>query len=60
VTVIATSIGNYFVFLPAWGVPQQALWPTIYSTLIPFNAVKILITATITMLLYKRVRDWLH
>lgn len=60
VTVIATSIGNYFVFLPAWGVPQQALWPTIYGTLIPFNTVKVLITAAITMLLYKRVRDWLH
>jgi riboflavin transporter FmnP len=59
-TVIATSVGNYFIFLPLWGVPGPALWPMIYGTLIPFNAVKVLLTSAITLLLYKRVRDWLH
>ena len=59
-TVIATSVGNYFVFLPLWGVPGPALWPMIYGTLIPFNAVKVLLTSAITLLLSKRVRDWLH
>lgn len=60
VTLVATSLGNYFLFLPAWGIPQQALWPTIWGTLIPFNTVKVVITSVITLLLYKRVRDWLH
>jgi riboflavin transporter FmnP len=58
--VAATTVGNYYVFLPAWGVPLHARAGLIVSTLIPFNIVKGLITGIVTVLLYKRVRDWLH
>ncbi len=59
-TLVITSLGNYLVFLPAWGIPAPARLPTIWSTLIPFNTVKVILTSGITLLLYKRVRDWLH
>lgn len=59
-TLIATSIGNYFVFLPAWGIPGPGRLPLIWGTLVPFNTVKVILTSVITLLLYKRVRDWLH
>ncbi|MDP2872689.1 MAG: ECF transporter S component [Bacillota bacterium] len=58
--VAATSIGNYYVFLPAWGIPVQGRAALIVSTLIPFNVLKGVLTAVITLLLYKRIRGWLH
>jgi riboflavin transporter len=60
VTLAATSIGNYYVFLPAWGVPIQGRVALIVSTLIPFNLLKGILTGILTVVLYKRVRDWLH
>jgi len=59
VTLVATSLGNYFIFLPAWGI-TQGRWPMILSTLVPFNAVKGLITSVLTLLLYKRIRGLLR
>lgn len=58
--VAATSLGNYYVFLPAWGIPLHVRAGLIVSTLIPFNVMKGVLTGIMTLLLYKRVRDLLH
>lgn len=59
-SVLAASVGNYFVFLPAWGVADPGVRAgLIWSVVVPFNAVRVLITAALTFLLYKRVRIWL-
>lgn len=60
VTVAATSFANYYVFLPAWGVPADFRAGLVISTLIPFNIIKGVLTGLLTLLLYKRVRHWLH
>lgn len=57
--VAATSVGNYFVFLPAWGI-AAGRWQLILSTLIPFNALKGVITSAVTLILYKRLRGMLR
>ena len=60
-TVAAASLGNYFVFFPAYGIPDPAVRQSlIWSVVVPFNTVKVLLSGTITFLLYKRVRGWLH
>jgi len=59
-SVVAASIGNYFVFLPVWGVADPAVRQgLIWSVVVPFNTVRCLITAIFTFLMYKKVRDWL-
>jgi riboflavin transporter FmnP len=57
--VAATSIGNYLVFLPAWGI-TTGRWPLILGTLIPFNAIKGVVTSGVTLVLYKRLRALLQ
>jgi riboflavin transporter FmnP len=59
-SVLAASLGNYFVFLPAWGIADAGVRAgLITGVVVPFNTVRVLITAVFTFLLYKRVRVYL-
>lgn len=58
-TLITTTLGNYFIFAPAWGL-TEGRWTLIVSTFIPFNAVKGVLNAVLTLLLYKRLRGLLR
>jgi riboflavin transporter len=60
-TVVAASLGNYFVFFPAWGIADAGVrMGLIWSVVVPFNTVKVLLSGVITFMLYKRVRNWLR
>ncbi len=53
---------NLFVLFPLYGVhlaPDQVV-PMMLGMVLPFNLVKGVLTSTITLLLYKRVRGFLH
>lgn len=52
----AMAVANRYVFLPLWGVPPEAVGPTVWSAIVPFNLVKAALTSAVTFMLYKRVR----
>lgn len=54
-TVVA-NIMNYFVNLPLYGVPKEAIWPTIINFLVPFNLVKAAILSIVTAVLYSSLK----
>lgn len=55
VMTIGMAIGNKFVFLPLWGIPQAGINGLVKTVIIPFNLIKGLITSTLTFMLYKRI-----
>lgn len=52
--VIVANLVNYFITLPLYGVPNDALLSTILYVLVPFNLVKAAIVIFVTALLYKK------
>lgn len=53
---------NLFILFPLYGVrlaPEQVV-PMMLGMVLPFNLIKGVLTSTITFLLYKRVRGFLH
>lgn len=50
--VLITSICNYFVFMPVFGTPAEMKMDLILYTFVPFNAVKGLIVAIISITLH--------
>lgn len=54
--VISMSLANYFILLPLWGIPTEQVGGLIVSAVIPFNAVKGLLSGGISFVIYKRVR----
>ncbi len=49
------AVANYFFFLPLWGVPTEALLPTVKITT-SFNLIKGVVNSLLVFLLYKKVR----
>ena len=46
------ALGNYFIFLPLWGVTQDQLLEFVLTITVPFNLVKAIITTIISWVLY--------
>ncbi len=57
--VVTMAFLNYYVFLPAYGIPAEALGATV-KTVILFNLVKGTLNSVITFLVYKKVSPLLH
>ncbi len=57
--VAVMAVLNYYVFLPAYGVPAEALPATVETTML-FNLVKGLLNSVLTFLVYKKVSPLLH
>jgi riboflavin transporter FmnP len=55
--VIAASVGNYFIFLPLYKVPLEARLDMILPILMPFNAIKGIIVAFVSVLLHQSMKN---
>jgi len=53
------SVANYYVFLPLWNVPREAIPAVLTGAVIPFNLLKAGLSSAVTFLAYKRVRGYL-
>ena len=51
--IIGALILNYFIFLPLYGVPDEARMEMLKFGILPFNAIKSVITSTVTILLWR-------
>lgn len=58
-TVIVMAAANYYVFLPAYGLPAPSI-PAATKTSMLFNLVKGSLNSFIIFLVYKRVSPYLH
>lgn len=58
-TVVVMAVLNYYVFLPIYGLPAEAI-PAAVGTTMLFNLVKGTLNAFLTFLVYKRVSPLLH
>lgn len=56
VTTVVMAVSNWYVFLPLWGIPPEAIAATVWTGIVPFNFVKVTATNVVTFALYKRVR----
>lgn len=54
--VIVASIGNYFIFLPFYGVTGEAVVENIVAVYAPFNVVKGGIVAVISIVLHQSIK----
>lgn len=61
VMTVLACLGNYFFFLRWYGMPAEAVTPTLVLSLYaPFNLLKGLLVSLLTALVYKRVSPLLH
>ncbi|ACB84202.1 ECF transporter S component [Natranaerobius thermophilus] len=58
--VILSGFTNYFIALPLWGIPQEALLPTILAATTPFNIFRGTVNSILTIFVYKRVKKLLQ
>lgn len=58
-TVAVMTVLNYFVFLPAYGLPPVAI-PAALKMTVLFNLVKGVLNSLLTFLVYKKVSPLLH
>jgi len=56
---VAMTIGNKFIFLPLWGIPQEQINGLLWAAIVPFNLIKGVLTSVITLVLYKRIHKLL-
>ncbi len=54
--VIVASVGNYYIFLPFYGVPGDAVLENIIAVYAPFNVVKGLIVGTAAIVLHQSIK----
>ena len=54
--VLVASVGNYFVFLPFYGVTGEAVMENIIAIYAPFNVVKGGIVAVISIILHQSIK----
>lgn len=59
-TTIVMTVANYFVLLPLWGVPKNAILPLLTVSIIPFNLIKGCLTGTLTLILYKKIKAYME
>jgi len=57
--MVVMSLVNYFLLLPMWGIPTEEVGGLIVSAVVPFNAVKGILSGGVSFLIYKRVRAFL-
>lgn len=57
--VVVMTFTNYFILLPMWGIPTEQVGGLIVSAVVPFNAVKGILSGGISFLIYKRVRTFI-
>lgn len=55
-STVLMSLGNYFVFLPAYGVPRAQVAGMVTAVVLPFNLVKGIITSLIVWAVARRFR----
>lgn len=53
---VVMALGNYFVFLPAYGVPAGQVAGMVAKVILPFNLVKGALTAVVVLLVTRRFR----
>lgn len=59
--ILVGILGNYFVFLPLYGIAEHSAKVTfIIGGIIPINAIKAVATSIITLFLYKPLSPLLH
>ncbi len=58
--VIISGFTNYFIALPLWGIPEEALLPMIFTATTPFNIARGVISSLLTLPVYKRVKNLLQ
>ena len=54
--VIVASVGNYFIFLPLWGVPTENLIEDIVALYAPFNVVKGGMVAVVAVVVHQSIK----
>lgn len=54
--VLVASLGNYFIFLPLWGVPTEDLIADIIALYAPFNVVKGGIVAVVAVVIHQSMK----
>ena len=54
--VVVASIGNYFIFLPFYGVAQEDMIGSIVSLYVPFNLVKGGIVAIVSVVIHQSIK----
>lgn len=59
VMTLVMAVANYYVFLPAWNVPREAIPGVLTGAVVPFNLLKAGLSSALTFLAYKRVRGFL-
>lgn len=57
--VVVSGFTNYFITLPLWGVPREAIMPMILTATTPFNIVRGLVSSLLTIPIYKRIKNFL-
>lgn len=55
--IVVASVGNYFIFLPFYGVASNDLLGSIIAVYAPFNLVKGLIVAVIALIVHQSLKD---
>ncbi|MBT9259308.1 MAG: ECF transporter S component [Clostridiales bacterium] len=58
-TSLVMALLNGFIFLPAWGVPKEAVWTLAKTAIFPFNLVKFTLTSILGGILWTFVKPWL-
>lgn len=58
--VVFANLVNYYITLPLYGTPKNALLPTIIYTLIPFNIFKAVLVLLISLILLKRTIKYIQ
>ena len=56
--VIVGGLGNYFIFLPFYGVGTEDLLPSILAVYMPFNAVKGAIVGLVGVILHQSIKGF--
>jgi len=51
------AVANWFVFLPLWGIPAEAIPATVTTLIVPFNIIKAILTGVVAVLLYSKIRE---
>lgn len=62
ITALVMGVLNYFVFIPMYSIFMGFELPKsiVLSAILPFNLLKCLLISMVFMLLYMRMKDWIH
>lgn len=57
--VLAACLSNWFILMPSYGIPSDAIPSLILTTSLPFNAIKAVGTSILTFFVYKPIKKGL-